>query len=254
MHPILFKIGPVTIYSYGVMIALSVVICAWLLSRDAKIYKIPSDIIYDLTFWTMVGGILGARIFYISITWDYFGQNPLEIVMLWHGGLAWQGGLLGGAWAGVWFIRRKKLPLKLILDLVAPYIALGQSIGRIGCFLNGCCYGKPVFWGIYFPVHGSSPDGTVGARLHPTQLYETAGLFLVFCILKIALTKPHHQGMIFVLYLWLGAVERFIVEFFRADHDILWMGLSLAQYMALGIMVVGFVLLSRFMPRPKNSG
>ncbi len=238
MHPILFKIGLVTIYSYGVMIALAVVVCAWALSKDAKTYKIPSDVIYDLMFWTVMGGILGARIFYIFLMGDYFRENPLEMVMIQHGGLAWQGGLAGGLLGGIWFGCRKKLPIRFFLDLVAPYIALGQSIGRIGCFFNGCCYGKPVAWGIYFPVHE--------ARLHPTQLYECAGLFLVFLILKYAQTKPHKSGVIFVLYLWLGAMERFVVEFFRADHDYWWFGLSLSQYIALGIFVVGLVLLRRF--------
>ncbi|MBI3602173.1 MAG: prolipoprotein diacylglyceryl transferase [Candidatus Omnitrophica bacterium] len=226
------------IYSYGVMIALAVVVCTWLLNRDAKVYKIPSDVIYDFMFWSVGGGILAGRIFYIFLMWDYFRQNPLEMIMIQHGGLAWQGGLGGGLLAGIWFVRRQKLPLRLFLDLGAPYIALGQSIGRIGCFFNGCCYGKPVAWGIYFPIHE--------ARLHPTQLYESAGLFLAFLILKYAQTKSHRQGMIFVLYLWLGAMERFVVEFFRADHDHHWMGLNLFQYIALGIFVVGIVLLRRF--------
>ena len=238
MHPILFQIGSITIYSYGVMIALAVIVCAWALSRDSKVYKIPSDIIYDLMFWTVAWGILGARIFYIVLMWEYFKHNPLEMIMLQHGGLAWQGGFIGGTLAGVWFIRNKKLPLKIFLDLVAPYIALGQSIGRIGCFLNGCCYGKSATWGIYFPVHG--------ARLHPTQLYEIFGLLLVFFILKYMQRRPHRGGMIFVLYLCLGAIERFVVEFFRADHDQLWFGLSLFQYIALGIFILGLVLLGRF--------
>ena len=237
MHPILFQIGPVTVYSYGVTIALAVVICAWGLNKDTKVYKISSEVVYDLMFWTVAWGILGARIFYISLTWDYFKTNLLEIIMLQHGGLAWQGGLLGGLLAAVWFVRSKKLPLRFFLDLVAPYIALGQSIGRTGCFLNGCCYGKPVAWGIYFPVHGD--------RLHPTQLYETLGLFVAFLILKYAQTRPHPVGMVFVLYLWLGAIERFVVEFFRADHDQLWWGLSLFQYIALAIFVIGLVLLRR---------
>ncbi|MBF0489718.1 MAG: prolipoprotein diacylglyceryl transferase [Candidatus Omnitrophica bacterium] len=238
MHPILFQIGPITIYSYGVMIALAVILCAWLLSRDAKVYKIPADTIYDLMFWTVAWGILGARIFYIGLTWNYFSKNLLEMIMLQHGGLAWQGGFIGGALAGTWFVINKKLPLRLLLDLVAPYIALGQSIGRVGCFFNGCCYGKPVSWGIYFPVHE--------ARLHPTQLYETGGLLVAFFILKYAQTKPHRLGMIFVLYLWLGAIERFTVEFFRADHDGVWLGLSLFQYISLAIFAVGLVLLRRF--------
>ena len=124
------------------------------------------------------------------------------------------------------------------MDLTAPYIALGQSIGRIGCFFNGCCYGKPVAWGIYYPVHN--------ARLYPTQLFETAGLFIIFLILKRAQSKPHEAGFVFVFYLWLAAIERFIVEFYRADHDFLWLGLSLAQYVALGVFAAGLILMKVF--------
>ncbi len=238
MHPILFNIGPVTVFSYGVMIALAVIVCAFLLSRDAKVYNIPAETIHDLMFMVVACGILGARVFYIILTWDYFKDNPMEMIMLTHGGLAWQGGLIAGMLSGFWFVRLKKLKLRFVLDLVAPYVALGQAIGRLGCFFNGCCYGKPAPWGIYFPVHHD--------RLHPTQLYETAGLFVAFLILKYAQKKPHHAGMIFVLYLWLGAIERFIVEFFRADHDQLWYGLSLFQYISLGIFSIGLVLLMRF--------
>jgi phosphatidylglycerol:prolipoprotein diacylglycerol transferase len=256
MHPILFSIGPITIYSYGVMLALAVLVCTYLLSRDAKRYNISRDTAYDLVFWCILWGIIGARIFYIFITWSYYSNNLIEIFMLQKGGLAWQGGFLGGALAGVWFVRRKKLSLRPVLDLAAPYIALGQAIGRIGCFFNGCCYGKPVSWGIYFPTHG--------ARLHPTQLYEVAGLFIIFLILKYMqhkeLNRPvplkgtgplmgtglSRPGFIFVLYLVLAGLERFVVEFFRADHDILWLGLSLAQFVALGVMAAGLILMKVF--------
>ncbi|MBF0504351.1 MAG: prolipoprotein diacylglyceryl transferase [Candidatus Omnitrophica bacterium] len=238
MHPILFTIGSFTIYSYGVMLALSVLVCTYLLSRDAARYNISQDTAYDLVFWCMLWGIIGARIFYIFITWSYYSNNLMEMLMLQKGGLAWQGGFLGGTLAGVWFARRKKLFLKPVMDLVAPYIALGQSIGRIGCFFNGCCYGRSVSWGIYYPVHG--------ARLHPTQLYETAGLFLIFLILKEAQKKKYEPGFIFILYLWLAALERFIVEFYRADHDMVWWGLSLAQYVALGVFTAGLILMRAF--------
>jgi phosphatidylglycerol---prolipoprotein diacylglyceryl transferase len=238
MHPILFTIGPITIYSYGVMLALAVLVCTYLLSIDAKRYNISQETAYDLVFWCMLWGILAARVFYVIIEWPYFSSNLLEILMLQKGGLAWQGGFLGGTLAGVWFARRKKLSLRPLMDLAAPYIALGQSIGRIGCFLNGCCYGKPAVWGIYFPTHD--------ARLYPTQIFETAGLFIIFLILKRAQGRPHQAGFIFVYYLWLAAIERFMVEFFRADHDILWLGLSLAQYVALGVFAAGLVLMKVF--------
>lgn len=247
MHPILFTIGPITIYSYGVMLALAVLVCTYFLSKDAKRYKISQETAYDLVFWVMLGGIIGARIFYVYIEWPYFSDNLWEIPMLQKGGLAWQGGFLGGALTGVWFARRNKLSLRPLLDLAAPYIALGQSIGRIGCFFNGCCYGKPVAWGIYYPTHH--------ARLYPTQLFETAGLFIIFLILKKAQQKgtvpwisrgQSPSGFIFILYLWLAAIERFMVEFYRADHDLLWLNLSLAQYVAAGVFVTGLVLMQVF--------
>jgi phosphatidylglycerol---prolipoprotein diacylglyceryl transferase len=238
MHPILFTIGPITIYSYGVMLATAVLVCTYLLSLDAGRYKISQDTAYDLVFWCMLWGIIGARIFYVFIEWSYFSGNLLEIPMLQKGGLAWQGGFLGGVLAGVWFARRKKLSLRPLLDLSAPYIALGQSIGRVGCFLNGCCYGKPVAWGIYYPVHN--------ARLYPTQLFECAGLFIIFLILKKAQSKPHQAGFIFVFYLWLAAIERFTVEFYRADHVTYWLGLSLAQYIAAVVFTAGLILMKVF--------
>ena len=250
MHPILFSIGPITIYSYGVMLATAVLVCTYLLSLDAKRYSISRENAYDLVFWCMLWGIIGARIFYVIIEWPYFSSNLLEIPMLQKGGLAWQGGFLGGALAGVWFARRKKLALRPLLDLAAPYIALGKSIGRIGCFLNGCCFGKPVAWGIYYPVHN--------ARLYPTQLFEVLGLFIIFLILKYVQKSKSKgpgplssrdqvpSGFIFILYLWLAAIERFIVEFYRADHVTYWLDLSLAQYVALGVFITGLILMRVF--------
>jgi phosphatidylglycerol---prolipoprotein diacylglyceryl transferase len=239
MHPILFTIGSLPIHTYGVMIALGVLVCSYFLSKDAKLYNISQETAYDLVFWCMVGGFIGARIFYVFIKWPDFSNNPTEILMFWNGGLAWQGGFLGGALAGVWFARRKKLSLRPILDLVAPYIALGQSIGRIGCFFNGCCYGRHVYWGIYFPA-------PLDDHLYPTQLFECIGLFIIFLILKRAQAKPHQDGFIFVLYLWLAAIERFIIEFYRGDTIPFWLGLSLAQYVALGIFAAGLILMKVF--------
>ena len=162
--------------------------------------------------------------------------------MINRGGLAWQGGFAGGTLAGIWFARSRKLSLRKLLDLSAPYIALGQSIGRIGCFLNGCCFGKLWAGGFSFPGH----EG----RLHPTQLYETAGLFLIFIVLKITQRRPHSPGMLFVFYLWLAAIERFTVEFFRADHDTLWLGLSLFQYIAVGVFTAGIAVFLKFKKTP----
>lgn len=238
MHPILFTIGPFTVYTYGVMLAVAVLVCSYLLSRDAMAYNMSRDASYDLVFWCLVGGIMGARVAQIFIEWPYYSRHLWETVMLQKGGLAWHGGFLGGFLAGLWFVCRRKLKLRFVLDLVSPYLALGQAIGRIGCFFNGCCYGKPVSWGIYFPSYE--------ARLHPTQLYETAALLAIFIILTYARNLKHRPGFIFILYLLLASVERFVVEFYRADHAVLYLGFSLAQYITLGIFVFGLILMKAF--------
>ena len=165
----------VTIYSYGLMLAIAVIVSTLMLVQEARRYNIKSDIIFDLVFWAVIGGILGARLFYILLNYPYFIQYPNEMIMIQKGGLAWQGGLIFGALFTVSFIKAKELLVSKTLDLLVPYLALGQSIGRIGCFLNGCCFGREVSWGIYFPVHD--------ATLHPTQLYLAGVYFLIFILL-----------------------------------------------------------------------
>ena len=238
MHPIFFQIGPLTVYTYGFMLAVAVFVCSFLLQKEFERNHLPGDIVFDLIFWIVLAGIAGCRIFFILLNWDYFVQNPAEIVMLQHGGLAWQGGLIAGSIAGLVLIRKRKLPLLKTLDILAPYAALGQSIGRVGCLLNGCCYGQPVSWGLFFPVYQT--------RLHPTQLYESVGLLVIFLILKQAQERPRFQGEIFIFYLWLASILRFSVEFFRADHELIFGFLSIFQIMTvffLGVAAYAYLQL-----------
>ena len=231
MHPVLCQIGPLHIFSYGLMLAVAVVVCSLLLVREAPHRGLSPDILMDLVFWAILFGIIGARVFFIFLNLEIFVADPLEIVKLQHGGLAFQGGLIGGFLAGWIFMRLKKMAVLPTLDLIAPFIALGHSIGRIGCFLNGCCYGRPVSWGIYFPVHHE--------RLHPTQLYESFGLLLLFFFLKWYEKRKHADGEIFFSYLVLAAALRFVNEFLRADHaDVVW-GLSIFQLVSIGIFIAG---------------
>jgi phosphatidylglycerol:prolipoprotein diacylglycerol transferase len=229
MFPIICKIGPVTIYAYGLMFAVAVTLCTFLLSRDAGKIGIKQDVVFDLAFWVIAAGILGARLFYILLHLEFFAGNLLEMIMLQNGGLAWQGGLIFACAAGVMFLKKKGLSLGVMLDLAAPYAALGQSIGRVGCFFNGCCYGREVPWGIFFPVHQ--------AHMHPTQLYLSFGLLILFFILRIYQKTSHRVGSVFTFYLFLDALLRFVVEFFRADHDVFVFGLSIYQGVCLGLMV-----------------
>ncbi len=233
MYPILCQIGPLTIFSYGVILALAVMVCAFLLQREACRRGISGDFILDFVFWVIIAGVMGCRLFFILLNLPFFLKHPLEIVMIHHGGLAWQGGLIAGGLTAVWIIKKNGLKVFPILDLIAPYLALGQSIGRIGCFLNGCCYGRETAGGIYFPVHG--------AYLHPTQLYSTFGLLILFVFLRTVQVKDHRPGLIFVFYLMFASVLRFIIEFFRADHEPFLFQLSIFQ-----IMTIIFFLLSAY--------
>lgn len=234
---------PVTIHSYGLLLAIAVLTGTFLLVRDAGASNIKPEVIYDLVFWAMVGGIIGARAFYVILNYPFFAANPNEIFMIQKGGLAWQGGLVVGGLATFLFIRGRKLFLPVMLDLCAPYVALGESIGRIGCLLNGCCYGKAVEWGLYFPVHD--------ARLHPTQLYLSAGYLVIFIILRWYQISSQIPGLVFASYLILTSTLRFFIEFFRADHDILFIGLSIYQFVSLGIFV--FALIFAYMMLIKYS-
>ncbi|MBF0569542.1 MAG: prolipoprotein diacylglyceryl transferase [Candidatus Omnitrophica bacterium] len=230
MHPIICHIGPVPLYSYGFMLASALLICSWLTARDAQKIGIPSDAVYDLSFWVVLFGIIGARLFFILLNLDYFAANPLESVMFWKGGLAWQGSMVLGLAATFVYIKAKKLSLGKFLNVVAPYVALGQAIGRIGCLLNGCCYGKPASWGIYFP--------NFGERLQPTQIYMSLSELAIFLILRAVQPKVKRGGQLFILYLLLASIERFFIEFARADHENLWLGLSVFQYVCVTIFVL----------------
>lgn len=244
MHPTIGHIGPFTVYSFGLLLALAVVLCSYLLSRDTRAAGISQQVVYDFVFWVILGGIAGARFFFVVLNFSDFVSDPKQIIMISNGGLAWQGGLVFGALAGFLFVRKKKLPLGLMADFSAPYLALGQAIGRIGCFLNGCCYGKEVSWGIYFPVHQN--------RLHPAQVYDSLMLVLIFFFLKIFQKKSRGSGRVFAAYLMLAATARFINEFFRGDHVNTAVGLSIFQLVSLGVFLIGAGLYARLSPRTKT--
>ena len=230
MYPELCKIGPFTIYSYGLMLIVAFLIGSALASRQAKREKINPDIIFNLCFSAFISGIIGARIFYIFENLGYYVKNPVEIIMLQHGGMSWYGGLILGVFAGIAYLKSQKIPIFKVLDLMAPFIALAQGIGRIGCLLNGCCFGKVSPYGIYFPVHK--------LVLIPTQLYSTLILTLIFIFLRFLQERPHRVGAIFFTYLLLYSTKRFFIEFWRADNEIVFRGLTLFQIISIVVFCI----------------
>ncbi|MCX5695536.1 MAG: prolipoprotein diacylglyceryl transferase [Candidatus Omnitrophica bacterium] len=237
MHPEICKIGPLTIYSYGLALVIAFMVSTFLAARLAKKNGIDPDIIFNLSFLIFISGIAGARIFYVINNLSYYSQKPLEIIMLQKGGLAWFGGLITGVFCGIFYLRLKKLPVLKIADLFAPFAALGQAIGRLGCFLNGCCFGKESAYGIYSPVQE--------AVLIPTQLYSSLLLVIIFIILRVLQGRPHKEGQIFFIYLLLYCAKRFFMEFFRGDSPAFLFQLTLFQVISIVIFIIALAGLKK---------
>jgi phosphatidylglycerol:prolipoprotein diacylglycerol transferase len=225
MYPIILQIGPLKVYSYGLMIAIAFLVCIFLARKEARHYNLDPDKIYDLSFFVLVSGIIGGRILYVILNLPYYLENPQEIIMLHHGGLVWFGAFGFALIGGIIFLKKNSLPIFKTLDFLAPYIALGHAIGRIGCFLNGCCYGSPARWGIYFPIHQE--------KLIPTQLFESVFLVILFFILINFRKNNHKTGLTFSLYVASYSLWRFAIEFLRADSAREFLGLTIFQVISI---------------------
>ena len=235
MHPEICKLGPFTIYSYGLMLVIAFMAAAFLASRYAKEKGINPDVIFNLCFVVFISGIIGARVFYVVSNLRYYLNNTLEMIMLQKGGLAWFGGLIAGSSCGIFYLKAKKLPIFKIADLLVPFVALAQAIGRLGCFLNGCCYGKESAFGIYSPQQE--------AALIPTQLYSSLLLVLIFIILRVLQERPHKVGQIFFAYLLLYCAKRFFMEFWRGDSPAFLFQFTLFQLISVVIFLIALASL-----------
>jgi phosphatidylglycerol:prolipoprotein diacylglycerol transferase len=220
MHPILFKIGPFTIHTYGVLVALGFLIGTSFAIKHAKEYNITKDTIVDIAFYIILSALIGSRLFFILIKLDYYIKNPLSIFKIWEGGLVFYGGVLLAIPVVILYAKKHFLSILKIADIFSPSIAIGHAIGRLGCFSAGCCYGKPsstLPWAITFTdPHSIAP---IGIPLHPTQLYESLGEFTNFIILLILRKKKSFDGQLFLIYLIFYSILRFTIEFFRGDPD-----------------------------------
>lgn len=222
MLPVICQIGPFSVYSYGLMLALGFLAGVYLARMQAKRAGFDAELIFNLSFFSLLCGIVGARLLYILENLSYYLQNPAETFMLQRGGLSWFGGFIAAASFAVIYLKRKKAPIVKTLDILAPFIALAQAIGRLGCFLNGCCFGKASYPGIYFPVHADI--------LIPTQIYSSLALLVIFIITRVLQEKPHKAGVIFFSYLMLDSLQRFCIEFWRADNPPVFHNLTLFHF------------------------
>ena len=242
MHPIAFYLGSLPIRWYGVMMALAFLAGLGTATRRARRANVSGDAIADVTLWLMLGSIVGARIVYVTTYWQQeFAGGPLsEIFMVQHGGLVYYGGLIGATVAGILFLAWKKLPVWKIADVLAPSIALGSVFGRIGCLLNGCCFGRACTlpWAVHFPADHE----THGAGVHPTEIYDALLNFILYLALAGIFRRRKFDGQIFALYLIGYAFCRSAVEFFRGDYpaDHIHAGLfTPAQLISVPILLAG---------------
>jgi len=253
MIPILFKIGPITIPSYGFMMMVAFATNYFLLSRELKRKGKNPQLAADIVFWAALGGIFGAKIYYAfenETGWENFqalgdivagiftlnGQRISEALQVIGSGLVFLGGLLGGLIAVTLYLKHRKESWLLFADILAPLLILGYSIGRVGCFLVGDDYGIPsqLPWAMAFPK-GIPP---VTTPVHPTQIYEIMLGLIIFATLWKLRTKTKPVGILFFLYLILAGTERFIIEFIRTNTKYL-LGLSGAQIISICMIALG---------------
>jgi phosphatidylglycerol---prolipoprotein diacylglyceryl transferase len=252
--PAFFGIGPLTVYTYGVMLAAAYLLGLQLAIVRARKAGLDSQTMLDLGVALVIAALVGAKVLLLLVNFNYFWSNPREILVLARSGGVFYGGLIGATLVAFWFIRRHRLPLWTTCDMFAPGIALGHVIGRLGCLMAGCCFGKPtsVPWAITFtdPFAAANVGTPLNTPLHPTQLYE-AGAELLILVLLLATERKgrYFPGRTFWGYMFLYAVSRFIIEFYRGDERGLIMGFSTSQFISLVLAPLSLIMLMRLYKR-----
>lgn len=222
MYPVLLDLGWWQLRSYGVFVALAVLVAVWWSAREGERRGFAREIVYDVAGIVAVVGFAGARIYYaLASDAAMYLRHPWELLAVWHGGLAFQGGLVAGLAASVWFVRRRGLPFWRLGDVVVPGLILGQTVGQIACLLNGDTYGRPTTlpWAITFTDPRALAP--LGEPLHPIQIYELIAYFLVFLGVQRVARSAAPPGATVLTYGVLYGVTRFVMEFFRGDPPML---------------------------------
>jgi phosphatidylglycerol:prolipoprotein diacylglycerol transferase len=257
VYPELFSVGWITVYSYGVLLALSYLIGLQLARVRAKQWGLDANKVLDLGIYIIIAALVGAKLLLLVVDFDQFRQSPAEILSLARSGGVFYGGLLLSLIVAFWYIHRHALPLWTTCDVFAPGIALGHVTGRLGCVAAGCCYGKPTTlpWGITFtnPLAAANVGTPLGIPLHPTQLYEAgAELLILAFLLSFERRGRPFAGRTFWAYMLLYAISRFFIEFYRGDpRGVVFGILSTSQFISLVLAPLSLgmlVYLSRVVP------
>jgi phosphatidylglycerol---prolipoprotein diacylglyceryl transferase len=253
-------VGSFAVHSYGVMMAVAFIVGLWTASRRGLRSGIPAEKILDVGPWLIIGTIIGARALHVMTYWqeEFAGRPFWEVFAVWNGGLVFYGGLIGASLAGILYARLKQIPVWKLADVLAPSIALGYVFGRIGCLLNGCCYGRAcdLPWAITYPL--GNLNGAPTYPVHPTQIYDSLLNLVLYIGLAWLYRHKKFDGQVFAAYLLCYAVTRSIVESFRGDYTQIHyhsaLHLTPAQVVSVAIFAGGAVLWALLMKiQPKQA-
>lgn len=250
MHPLLFEVGAFPVYTYGVLLAAAYLSGLWFAVRRARARGLDPDRVMDLGIWIIASALVGAKLLLLVVDFDYYWQHPGELLNVVRSAGVFYGGLIAAVTVAFWYMRRVKLPLWPTTDAFAPGIALGHVVGRLGCFMAGCCWGKPADlpWAITFtdPLAAANVGTPLGVALHPTQLYEAAAELLILIALVATERRGRNfAGRTFWLYMLAYAVSRFIIEIFRDDPRGSIGALSTSQFISVILVPISIVMLVR---------
>jgi phosphatidylglycerol:prolipoprotein diacylglycerol transferase len=238
--PVIVHLGPLTVYSYGTMMAIAFLVAGWLTGKELDRRGLPGEAASSMVFWAAVGGIGGSKLWALAQDVPALVRDPIGTIFS-GSGFVWYGGLVGGTAAVSWVIHRQRLPWLVVVDCIAPALALAHGIGRIGCQLAGdgdwgALSEAP--WAMAYPQAIVGWPYPPGVRVHPTPIYEMLAYFAVFAILWAMRKRPHPDGTIFWWYLVLGCGARFIIEFYRINPPVA-LDLSTAQWFSLLLVAIG---------------
>jgi phosphatidylglycerol:prolipoprotein diacylglycerol transferase len=260
MYPRLFELGPITVYSYGLLLALAYLGGLQLALVRGRKRGLDQHRVMDLGIWIIVSALIGAKALLLIVERQRYIENPRELLSLAQSGGVFYGGLVVAVAVAFWYMRRHKMPLWIVCDAFAPAIAFGHVVGRLGCFMAGCCYGieTHVPWAVTFtdPFANANAGTPLGVPLHPTQLYEAgAELIIVFLLLASEKRGRPFAGRTFWSYMFLYGITRFIIEVYRGDPRGAVFGgaLSTSQFISVLLVPISLIMLailSRSAPDP----
>ncbi len=258
MHPSIFKFHTFEVHSYGLMLAIAFLVAIQIFVARGKRRGFPEDSLHTVSLVILILAIVGGRGLFVLTHWADYAPDPLGIFRLWEGGLMLYGGYILAITGTILYLRRAKLPIWRLGDAVAPAMVLGVAIGRIGCFLNGCCFGLPTHaaWGVKFPPGSYSSYVFPGLSIHPSQLYLVGAGFLLFGILLILDRKPHFDGWLFWTAVAIDSVFRFLIDFTRYYDSTSYLGkvgglsFNINQLLSAGLLLTALIMLRVLARRP----